>query len=412
VTRRISAVLLLVLAAGSGLAQDQPAPFFDARQHRTEYLGPGREEPEPEGLSEIRIGYFGPADPDHPDWGEVWRGAKLALDQANAEGGYRGKPFRLVSAWSESPWGSGVADLTKLVFADGVWAVVGGVDGVTTHLAEQIVVKAHLALVSPGNSDPSIHLTNVPWVFSLLPTDDRTAPLLVGALERESARGPNANRLVVLAATDHDSHVTWTAASKLWARSGRPAPILQAEVPGSTPDFSRLAADVKAARPSAVLVVARARDAGRLVRALRAAGVTCPIVGGPTLGRHPFILEAGSTAEGVVFPAPEVESAARASAESDDLAAAGYDAVRLVVAAIRTAGLNRARIRDAVAALGPPSRGGAHVEWDTTGRSTRAAHLAAWRAGRVAVQESADGEDGYSREDGRSAASRGAARAR
>ena len=387
-------VLLLVLAATTAIAQEaRPTPFFDARQHKPEYVGPGREEPEPAGLSEVRIAFFGPADGDHPEWGDAWRGASLALEQANAEGGYQGKPFRLVAVWSDSPWGSGVADLTKLIFAEGVWAVVGGVDGVTTHLAEQIVVKAHLALVSPGNTDKSVHLTNVPWAFSLLPTDDRTAPRIVDALELESARGADANRLVVVAATDHDSHAAWSEVREIWARGGRPAPVLQVDIPRGAPELSRLTADVRTARPAAVLVVAQARDAGRLVRALRGAGLTCPIVGGSTFGRRPFLEEAGAAADGAVFPGPDAAVAepglgrgyaSRYGGGPDYLAAGSYDAVRLVVAAIRQAGLNRARIRDAIDGLGSPASAGVPVAWDPTGRSARSVGLATWWSGRLA----------------------------
>ena len=50
-----------------------------------------------------------PGDPDHPDFGDLWRGATLALEQENSAGGYRGKPFRLLPAWSESPWKAGIA---------------------------------------------------------------------------------------------------------------------------------------------------------------------------------------------------------------------------------------------------------------------------------------------------------------
>jgi branched-chain amino acid transport system substrate-binding protein len=415
----LQTLLLLVVTATVAVAQDaRPAPFFDARQYQSEYVGPGREVPEPTDVSEVRLAYFGPADASHPDWGDAWRGASLAVEQANAEGGYQGRPFRLLAAWSDNPWGSGVADLAKLIFAQGVWAVVGGVDGVTTHLAEQIVVKAHLALVSPGSTDESVHLTNVPWAFSLLPSDDWTAPLLVRALELTSARGTSPSRLVVVTATDHDSHVTWLDANEAWVQGGRPAPILHVDVATGAPELSRLTAEVEAARPAAVLVVAQARNAGRLVRALRTAGVVCPILAGPTAGRRAFVLEAGPAAEGVVFPALRAPGTApaferdygsRYGGAPDYLAAASYDAVRLVVAAVRQAGLNRVRIRDAIQALGPPARDGAQAAWDPTGRNARPVRLATWRNGRLAVR---DDVEPLSRDGGGLTSVAGAHRAR
>ena len=101
----------------------------------------------------------------------MWCAASLAVEQANEAGGYRGLPFRLMPAWSDNPWGSGVKELTRLVFEDKIWAIVGGADGPTTHLAEQVAVKAGLPLINPVSTDKTVNLTNVPWIFSCTPQD-------------------------------------------------------------------------------------------------------------------------------------------------------------------------------------------------------------------------------------------------
>jgi ABC-type branched-subunit amino acid transport system substrate-binding protein len=88
------------------------------------------------------LGWFGPGDPDHPEFGEFWRGATLALEQVNAAGGCRGRPFRLVPSWSASPWSAAVVDVARTVHERGAWAVIGGVDGTTTHLAVQLALKS------------------------------------------------------------------------------------------------------------------------------------------------------------------------------------------------------------------------------------------------------------------------------
>ncbi len=70
-------------------------PYKPPSQVPLDFRGPGREEPEPD-VDEVVLGWFGPGDPAHPEFGDFWRGAVLALEQENAAGGYRGKPFRLV----------------------------------------------------------------------------------------------------------------------------------------------------------------------------------------------------------------------------------------------------------------------------------------------------------------------------
>ena len=52
--------------------------------------------------------------------------------------------------------------------------MIGGVDGTTTHLAVQIALKSHFLLLSPGSTDVSTDHANVPWLFSLPPSDERT----------------------------------------------------------------------------------------------------------------------------------------------------------------------------------------------------------------------------------------------
>ena len=58
-------LFFLLTTPSQGLAQQDHStqPYFDARQQQMEYVGPGREEPEPANLREVSIGYFGPSDP-------------------------------------------------------------------------------------------------------------------------------------------------------------------------------------------------------------------------------------------------------------------------------------------------------------------------------------------------------------
>jgi ABC-type branched-subunit amino acid transport system substrate-binding protein len=74
--------------------------------------------------------------------------------------------------------------------------------------------------------------------------------------------------------------------------------------------------------------------------------------------------------------------AARWRATPDDAAAQAYDAVRFVASAVRTSGLNRARIADALRALSPWSGAAGVIRWDALGRNQREVGLAAWRGGR------------------------------
>ncbi|NUQ62399.1 MAG: ABC transporter substrate-binding protein [Pirellulales bacterium] len=367
-------------------ASGRQEAFFRAREHRTEYAGPGREDVAPATVDEIRIGYFGPGDPADPEGGDLWCAAQLALDEANAAGGYHGKPFRLVAAWSENPWGTGVAQVARMVYREKVWAIVGGIDGPSTHLAEQVVVKSRLTLLGPASTDKTANLANVPWMFSLLPGDHLGAPVLAGAIE-SIGKGP----LVLVSADDHDSrHFTSELEKGLSLRHLVPQYHFQCRQ--GMADLDPLVERVLRPGPAAIVIAAGANDSARLVKAVREGGFSGTVLGGPSIARKSFSEQAKAAAEGVVFPLVwdpqdgfgefEREFRARFDRPPDYAAAQTYDAVRLLVAAIRKAGLNRARIRDAVEQISPWTGVAGTITWDALGANTRAVRLGVIRDGR------------------------------
>jgi ABC-type branched-subunit amino acid transport system substrate-binding protein len=392
---------LVLSAAAVGAGQGRPAPLLDVRDRATEYLGPGRELAPPAGLEEIRFAFFGPADPGHPDWGDAWRGAALGVEGANAETG-ADPPFRLVAAWSDSPWGSGVADLVKLVYRQGVWGVLGGVDGTTTHLAEQVAVKARLTLVSPGATDPSVNETSVPWMFTLLPADDRIAEVLAGAALTEP------EPWAVVTTADRDAAMAWRALRAVRARRRARAPVQHLALPCGMTDYRQAVGEVARGEPRGIVVLAGAVDSAAIVTALRSQGFAGRIVGGASFGRRVFRDRAGRDAEGVAFPLlfdaerPEagdlVRRYERRWGESPDfLAAHAYDGVRLLIAAFRGAGANRALIRDELVTLAPWPGATGLVSWDATGRNVRPLAMGTWRGGRACSAEPAGEREGSHR---------------
>ncbi|OHB72364.1 MAG: hypothetical protein A2V70_16405 [Planctomycetes bacterium RBG_13_63_9] len=395
-------VCLGTMIGAAQTMRQEPAsqkPFFDARNHQTQYAGPGREDPAPADISEVRIGYFGPSDPAHPRGGDMWSAAQMAVREANARGGYRGKPFRLVPAWSENPWGTGVAQVARMVYKERVWAIIGGIDGPSTHLAEQVVAKARLVLLGPASTDKTVNLANVPWMFSCVPGDHLQAPVLAAETSARAGQKP----FVLLSATDHDSHLFTVELEKCLAKH-RMVPFLRFECEPAAQNVSELARRVAASPAGAAVLIAGADDSARLVVALRGEGFRGDVFGGPAMGQRRFLEEAEAGAEGVVFPllyhgdgpggceAKPAQSPSRKFAEEfrslhgrspDYLAAHTYDAVGMLIAAIDKAGLNRARIRDALADVSPWAGVTGTITWDSLGANARSVRLGTVNDGRL-----------------------------
>jgi branched-chain amino acid transport system substrate-binding protein len=171
-------------------------------------------------------------------------------------------------------------------------------------------------------------------------------------------------------------------------------PRLDLEFRAGAPDLTAVVSEAVSVGPDAVLLVSSAHDAARLVRQLRPRFVG-PIFGSGRLGLARLRREAGPTAEGIVLPLLHEpwedwkrfarEFRDRFGREPDYLAGQTYDAVRVLVQAIRKAGLNRSRILDALQALGPWPGVSGVIEWDPQGRNMRPVGMARVESGQLAV---------------------------
>jgi branched-chain amino acid transport system substrate-binding protein len=369
-------------------AQDSPEPYFDGRKAVHVYPGPGRDDPAPADLREIRIGYFGPRDPNDPAYGDLWLAAGMAVDEINTAGGYQGLPFRLLSAWSKNPWGSGVSQVTRMVFADEILALIAGADGATAHLAEQIVAKALLPLVNPDTADRTVNLAHVPWVFSCLPGGQMEAAAITNSLLDEIGRKP----FLLISATDHDARVlTAELRDDLGRRGVAPARHLEVtSAEGRDLDIisSRLLSESQAA---AVVLIADPTVTARLLKRIRLF-FDGPVFGSSSMARSVFLRLTGNDTGPLRFPFPAdfagVEEFSRRfravwGHDADFAAAQTYDALHLIAAALDLAGPNRARLGDALRSLSPWRGVAGTLAWDRTGQNTRPVTMATLENGRI-----------------------------
>jgi branched-chain amino acid transport system substrate-binding protein len=284
--------------------------------------------------------------------------------------------------------------LTRMLYEEQPLALMGSVDSAATHLAEQVVAKANLALVSPIATDKSLTLAGVPWMFSCPPADTAVARVLIddvlGQLNASSKPAPQEKvRVAVLNSTDHESRMTAREVMKEFSRRGL-APAVRLEVPPNLKTFTQPMAALEESRSAAVILIASPEDAAGLVRAVRERFAGEPgagriqVFGSHSLGRTRFCELAGLAAEGVRFPrlfvpGTEDNTVARFMDKwtaiydrpPDYTAAFAYDATRLLVQAIRRAGPNRARIREALLGLSPWHGIAGTIAFDGTGQNTR-----------------------------------------
>ena len=377
-----------LFVAGPAASQDTegpaPAPFLKFRERTLEYAGPEAEESKPDEkhAGEVGIAWFGPFDAADPLHGGMWWAASLAVQEANARDGYHGRPFRLLPCWAKDRWGTGVSQLARLVYQEQPCAILGSVDGPGTHLAEQIVAKARLSLVSPVSTDISVNLAGVPWMFSCAPGDDQSAEVIAAHLVAEFP-DPD-DRWVVFSATDHESRVAAREILKALGKRKR-APHYRFEFDPAKSDLQVQLAALAKAGPKVVIISAQPDVAARVVQALRKDKINGAVIGTAPLGRRQFRRLAGPAAEGVRFPllcdprptTPRAQRFVRPfrtrfGADPDYAEVFTYDAATLLCEAIGSTDLNRARIREALVQASPWQGISGPLEWDGTGQNTRA----------------------------------------
>lgn len=394
-------VLALLFASWPASAQDpsaspapSPAPYFDHRTRELEFTDKAAQPPTPGEPDEVVIAWFGPSDPTDPTGGDLWAAALVTVEQANAAGGWKGHPFRLAPCWAGNPWSTGVARLFKLVYEQNVVAVLGSIDGASTHLAEQVVAKAGVPLVSPVSTDASVNLAGVSWMFSCAPHDTAIAQCLAEAVLREVGPGPAASGVALVNATDHDSRsLAAELLRALAARHRTPADRFEFTPGGDTFEVQLRA--LTATDPALLLLIADAEDSARFLKALKRAGSVIPVLGGPALGQRRFRQLVGDAAEGVRFPAlaecPALPSHGETSQPRNNeafderfsqetghppgpQALLAHDATRLLLDAIGRAGPDRSGIRQALRDLSPWHGRAGLITFDGLGRNTRS-HL-------------------------------------
>ena len=362
--------------------------FYNLRSRQTEYAGPGRQMSPPADLKEVLIGYFGPSEPSDPRGGDMWNAACLAVEQANRAGGYKGMPFRLVTGWSDNPWGSGVTEVTRMAYVHKVWVVIGGIDGPSTHLAEQVVAKARLTLLSAASTDKTVNLANVPWMFSCLPADHLQVPVLARTIASEVGD----KSFLLVSAVDHDSRLFTVELARSFIQH-KLSPSYHFEFRPGQSNYDGLVEEIVHTRANALVLIASYTESAQIISAVREKGFNGLIFGGPCMGRRSFLEQTGNAAEGVVFPllythgreskSFDEKFNARFGKHPDYLAAHTYDAVNLLIAAVRKAGLNRPRIHDAVRALSPWQGVTGTMKWDPLGSNSRLVSLGTIRNGHV-----------------------------
>jgi len=338
-------------------------PYHEFDQNLIEYKGAARDVPDPDlnGISEVRIGFIGPIQ-NHPDQSlgyHMLKGATLAVDEANAAGGYCGKPFKLMLHNDSAIWGAASNEVVKMVYDEKVWAIFGSISGDTTHVALRVTLKAETPLVNSASTDPSISETAIPWYFTDLQDDGMQGHTLAQHIYTELGL----KRVAILRVHDRYGRLGVLPFRDVSRQLGHPVVTEQEFMAGDT-DFRRQLRLIDDSRADGIVLWADIGPTAMILKQMRELGMKQRAFGSHRTIGDQLIKSAGPAAEGfeAVFPYDpnrrdprwlrfNEHYQARWEEKPDQFAALAYDAMRILLEAICRAGLNRGRIRDALTAI-------------------------------------------------------------
>ena len=297
----------------------------------------------------IKIGLYGTITGTNALAGEMLeKGATLAIEEINAEGGINGRPLELVVYDDKSSPEGAVKAVTRLVEVDQVIAMVGSNSSPNILAGADITEEAGVIQVGAGTS-PSYTNAGFNYIFRGTANANLPNKAFVDAMITNGA----SQIAIVNVATEYG---TSGVASVKELLPDTMSIVCEEQYQATDTDFTGQIAKVTASGADSVVLYGTTADSALMIKQLRAAGFTGYIYGPEGLGVPDIINVAGDAANGVIFGSGAVIPASIDDAANDvekamltafvdkygempvsDVVYRGYDAAKLIAEALRNA---------------------------------------------------------------------------
>lgn len=314
-------------------------------------------------LTEIRIGEYASLTGTTATFGtSAHRGVQLAIAEANAAGGVKGIPIRLITEDDTSKPDVARTVVTKLVTQDKVMAVLGEVASTRSLAAAPVCQQYKVPMITPASTNPEVTRKG-DYIFRVCFTDDFQAAVVAHFAWDQGYR-----RAAIFKDIKNDYSVAFAANfAAEFKKLGGEIVAEQVFQEGDT-DFKAQLTTLRAANPDTVLIPGYYSEVGTIARQAREVGLKVPLLGGDGWDSPKLVPGAGGPGgalEGCFFSnhyfSPELKEPKTQEfikrfrdeygANPDALAALGYDAASLLIDALKRAtSLNTQALRDAIAA--------------------------------------------------------------
>lgn len=278
-------------------------------------------------------------------------GAKLAIKEANAAGGVLGLQIEYIGADNKSEAGESTAATTKLVTQDKVVGIIGPMTSGNTLAAIPVVTEYMIPLVTPTGTNTALTVkedgTLNDWIFRACFIDPFQGE--VAANFAMDTLGASKAALVIDQKGDYAKGLA-DSFKKTFEAAGKEIVASEQYVAGQDTDFRAILTNIRAKNPDIIFIPGYYNEVGMIIKQARDLNITVAMLGGDGWGTGPIVDIAGKDAMNNTYYVDHVaaddpalaEFAAAFKAEynqdADSFAALGYDAAKLMIAAIEKAG--------------------------------------------------------------------------
>jgi branched-chain amino acid transport system substrate-binding protein len=294
-------------------------------------------------------------------------GARLAVEQVNAAGGINGRPLELININTESDETKAVTAAKRLIEQEQVLAIVGAMSSGSSFSVTDTVQRARLPLVANGASRGIVLPPDQKrWLF-LVPLTD----VLVQGRMLEHMKQQGITRIALL-----NSDVAFGTSGRAELEKLAPAQgvriVLQQTYGNADQDMTPQLTRIRASDAQATVLWGTGPGLAIATKNHRQLGIKTPLYSSHAANDFNYIRLSGESASGVLVPSSKLYVGGALPASDPQrpvieafltsyekkygrkpatFAGNGYDAVMILAAAIRAAGTDRGKIRDAIEGL-------------------------------------------------------------
>lgn len=251
----------------------------------------------------VNIGLLGPieGDSEKRQGLSMFHGAQLAIEEANAAGGYSPwdtnahKLYALKTHGDSDLWDASLADFVRVVTEEHVVSVLGPIDGVSSHALLRASMELGLPMLNTATTDPTVAKTGIPWLVQIFPDDQQQARNLARYIVEEL----KLKRIGFLRANTHNARSGAAIFSNEAARYGHLS-MMENEFEPNVADISAKLRGLQNARVEGVVIWGEPSDAALVLKEMKMAGMGQPVFGPSQLASSQLLELAGTAAEGLV----------------------------------------------------------------------------------------------------------------